>query len=52
MHDIGELEDLAVLPSQYADLRRSAGRDGMRMLILAVLVDAIRVWARRNKRPR
>jgi hypothetical protein len=50
MYEVGELEDLAVLPSQFADLRRSAKYDGMRMLILAVLEDAIRVWAR-NKQP-
>jgi hypothetical protein len=49
MYEVGELEDLAVLPSQFADLRRSAKYDGMHMLILAVLEDAIRVWARRNK---
>lgn len=52
VHEVGEeVEDLAVLPSQFADLRRSVGHDGRRMLILAVLVDAIRIWARRNKKP-
>ena len=51
MHEVEELGNLAVLPSRFADLGRSARHDGVRMLILAVLVDAIWAWARRNKRP-
>ena len=47
MHDEpSDLEDVAIMPSQFADMRRSAQRSGLHMLMLAVLQDAIRIWSR------
>lgn len=47
MHDeSSDLEDVAIMPSQFADMRRGAQGSGLHMLMLAVLQDAIRIWSR------